>query len=121
MVPFASDTQRIALDVIVCTYNRAADLNRTLAALASQQRTEQVDWSVLVVDNGSTDATARVVEVWQAIGMIPKLRRVLDKERALAPARLRGVRETAAEWIAFLDEDNLPARDWIAAVGRAIG
>lgn len=44
--------------------------------------------------------------------MIPGLRRLVHLERGITPARLRGVRETASEWVAFLDADNLPASDW---------
>jgi glycosyltransferase involved in cell wall biosynthesis len=116
----ASISSVIVLDVIVCTYNRAADLNRTLAALAGQMQTDNVRWSVLVIDNASTDRTSTVVEAWQAIGMIPGLRRIVHRDRGLTPARVRGVRETTGEWIAFLQEDVLPAVDWIAATGRAI-
>jgi glycosyltransferase involved in cell wall biosynthesis len=110
----------IVLDVIICTYNRASELDRTLAALASQSQAEDMVWSVLVVDNGSTDATAQVVESWRARGSVPGLRSLLETERGLSPARLRGVRETNAEWIAFVDDDNLLATDWIAGVGQAV-
>jgi GT2 family glycosyltransferase len=48
------------------------------------------------------------------------LRRVIHREGDQSPARLSGVRETSAGWIAFLDEYSLPARDWIGAVGQAI-
>jgi hypothetical protein len=110
----------IGLEVIVCTCNRASELDRMLAALASQSQANDVVWSVLVVDNGSTDATAKVVESWRARGSIPGLRSLLEHERGLTPARLRGVRETDAEWIAFVDDDNLLATDWIAGVGQAV-
>jgi glycosyltransferase involved in cell wall biosynthesis len=117
---FADASTLISLDVVVCTYNRAADLDRVLAALACQEPTENVDWSVLVVDNASTDTTAEVVEAWRVRGGLPRLRRVLETEQGLSAARLRGVQETTAEWIAFVDDDNLLAPDWIRALGRAI-
>jgi glycosyltransferase involved in cell wall biosynthesis len=110
----------IVLEVIICTCNRASELDRMLAALAFQSQAKDIVWSVLVVDNGSTDATARVVESWRARGSIPGLRSLFETERGLTPARLRGVRETDAEWIAFVDDDNLLATDWIAGVGQAV-
>jgi hypothetical protein len=79
----------IGLEVIVCTCNRASELERMLAALASQSQAKDVVWSVLVVDNGSTDATAKVVESWRARGTIPGLRSLLEPDRGLTPARLR--------------------------------
>jgi glucosyl-dolichyl phosphate glucuronosyltransferase len=110
----------IVLEVIICTCNRASELDRMLAALAFQSQAKDIVWSVLVVDNGSTDATARVVESWRARGSIPGLRSLFETQRGLTPARLRGVRETDAEWIAFVDDDNLLATDWIAGMGQAV-
>ena len=46
--------QPVSIDVIICTYNRASDLDEVLAALAGQQGTEDVQWSIPVVDNAST-------------------------------------------------------------------
>ena len=43
----------IVLEVIICTCNRASELDRMLAALASQSQAKDIVWSVLVVDNGS--------------------------------------------------------------------
>ena len=46
--------------VIVVTHNRASVLRDTLAALARIEYARP--WEVIVVDNNSTDETARVVE-----------------------------------------------------------
>ena len=110
----------ISLDVVVCTYNRADDLDRTLAALARQTPSDIVAWSVLVVDNASTDRTPEVIDAWQARGRLPNLRRVLEPQQGLSPARLRGVRESTADWIAFVDDDNHLEPEWVAALGGAI-
>jgi glycosyltransferase involved in cell wall biosynthesis len=75
---------------------------------------------VLVVDNASSDSTASVVDSHQRKGTLPHLRRVFEAERGLTAARLRGVRETTAPWLAFIDDDNLPAPTWLSAVADAI-
>jgi glycosyltransferase involved in cell wall biosynthesis len=108
------------LDVIICTYNRASELDRALAALATQQGSDRLLWSVLVVDNGSKDDTAGVVEAWRIGGGIPGLRRVVELKTGLTAARRRGVRETNGSWIAFVDDDNLLAPDWIHSLAEAI-
>lgn len=104
------------IDVVICTYNRARLLDRALAALARQQNAEDVTWSVLVVDNNSTDATASVVEAHRRVGHIPGLRIEREAKQGLTPARRRGVLATTAPWIAFVDDDCLLAEDWIAQV-----
>ena len=65
--------QPVTIDVVICTYNRASDLDRILAALAGQKVPENLEWSVLV-DKGSTDHTRAVVNAWFQRGAFPKLR-----------------------------------------------
>lgn len=104
------------LEVVVCTYNHAALLDGALTALARQRVPEDEAWSVLVVDNNCTDSTAAVVERHRGEGRIPDLRRVQEPEQGLTPARLRGVRDTTAPWIAFVDDDCVLDEGWVAGV-----
>jgi glycosyltransferase involved in cell wall biosynthesis len=108
------------IDVVICTCNRASQLDETLTALARQTQSAAVSWRALVVDNASTDATAAVVEKHRANGRIPALRRVFESEQGLTHARRRGVRETDAPWIAFIDDDNLLEHGWLEAVSHSI-
>jgi glycosyltransferase involved in cell wall biosynthesis len=110
----------VNIDVVICTYNRAANLDNTLSALGAQRVSGYVIWSVLVVDNGSTDSTADVVEAHRLRHLLPGLRRVVESEKGLTPARRRGVGETSAPWIAFVDDDNLLDPGWLDAIARAI-
>lgn len=109
--PFSTS---VSLDVVICTYNNAALLDRTLAALAKQRVPAGVRWSVLVVDNNCTDDTPAVVEKYVEEGTIPGLRCVVERTQGLTPARLCGVKHTVAEWVAFVDDDCLLHEDWIA-------
>lgn len=111
----------LEIDVVICTYNRAASLDAVLDNLAKLVSNRSVAWRVVVVDNASTDHTADVVEAHRAKGLLPGLRRVFEPTQGLTVARLRGVRETVAPWIAFVDDDNFPTPTWLEAVGRAIG
>jgi glycosyltransferase involved in cell wall biosynthesis len=104
--------------VVICTYNNAAMLDDTLAALGRQQPGERARWSCVVVDNNCTDDTARVVHDHRRSSDIPGLRMVREPEQGLTPARLRGVRSTTAPWIAFMDDDCVLRPDWIAQAIR---
>ena len=110
----------VNIDIVICTYNRAANLDEVLSALSAQRVGSDVIWSVLVVDNASTDATAEVVEAHRFHRLLPSLRRVVESEQGLTPARRRGVQETTAPWIAFVDDDNLLAPGWVDAIAQAI-
>ena len=50
-----------AIDIVICTYNRASGLDLVLENLSRQSCGDRVQWRVLVVDNASTDGTAEVV------------------------------------------------------------
>ena len=101
------------LEVVICTYNHAPLLDRVLDALAVQHEAD-ASWAVLVVDNNCTDATPTIVERHIASGTVPGLRRIVETEQGLTPARRRGVFATSVPWIAFVDDDCLLAEDWIA-------
>ncbi len=102
-----------ALDVVICTYNRADSLRAALNSLAAQGAHRDGSWRVLVIDNNSSDHTAQVVADAVAAGGIPGLRLVRETEQGLVAARQRGFRETTAPWVAFVDDDCTLDADWI--------
>ncbi|HJR07920.1 MAG TPA: glycosyltransferase [Pyrinomonadaceae bacterium] len=99
-----------SIDVVICTYNNAALLDATLDTVARQRVPEGVDWRVLVVNNNCTDETPQVLDKHSR--RLP-LRVVVETRQGLTPARVRGVRETSREWIAFVDDDCLLDENWI--------
>lgn len=106
-----------SIDLVVCTYNNAALLDRALAAISAQKVSSGVDWRVLVVDNNCTDETPEVVEKHERSGAFA-LHRIVEPSQGLTPARLCGVRNTSGEWIAFVDDDCLLAEDWVEQAVR---
>jgi glycosyltransferase involved in cell wall biosynthesis len=108
----------VRLDLVICTFNNSAGLDEVLARL-SRQHDAALDWSITVVDNACTDDTKDVVAAHAERGA-PPIRYVLEPQQGLTPARLRGVRETGGDWIAFVDDDNLLEPGWVAAIGAAV-
>lgn len=97
--------------IVVCTYNRAASLQDTLAALAALQVAPERQWEILIVDNNSRDATREVVTAAQRDW--PRLRYVFEAAQGLSHARNRGIAETSGAVILFTDDDVLPEPDWL--------
>lgn len=109
----------IDFTVAIPTYNSADRLPLVLDKLRSQLHTAQFDWEIIVVDNNSSDTTAAVVRhyqsLWQTSGFGCVLRYVWEPEQGAAFARQRAIDEASGKWVGFLDDDNLPAADWVAA------
>lgn len=108
------------MDIVICTYNNASLLERTLGTIANQQISVSESWSVLVVDNNCTDNTAAVVDRYIQAKTIPGLRRVVEPKQGLTQARLCGIRNTTSDWTAFVDDDCLLAENWVAQAIRFV-
>jgi glycosyltransferase involved in cell wall biosynthesis len=106
-----------SLDLVICTYNNADLLDRTLEALSHQRVSPEVIWQVLVVDNNCTDRTPEIVEKHRSSGAF-SLRSVREPRQGLTPARLCGVKNGSGDWIAFVDDDCLLAEDWVEEAAR---
>ena len=93
------------VSVVVPTRNRSALLSRTLRSALRQER---VDFEVIVVDEASNDDTPALLSALDDHRV-----RVLRHEipRGLSAARNHGAEHARAEWLAFLDDDDLWAPD----------
>jgi len=99
--------------VAICTYNGEHRLPDVLERLQNQLRTESLTWEIIIVDNNSTDNTALLVQKYQATW--PQLHYYFEAQQGAAFARNRAIQEAKSELIGFLDDDNLPQPDWVAA------
>jgi glycosyltransferase involved in cell wall biosynthesis len=115
MSPRTESQPRIA--AVICTHNRAELLKRTLASLARQSLAPE-DYEVVVIDNASTDGTAAAV---QAADMgEAHLHYCFEPRLGLSIARNRGLAETDAPYVAFIDDDATADSGWIGALLSAI-
>ncbi|MBD2464445.1 glycosyltransferase family 2 protein [Oscillatoria sp. FACHB-1407] len=102
--------------VAIPTFNGAKRLPALLERLRSLTNPGAIAWEILIVDNNSNDDTAQVIADYQANWNYPfALRYCFEPEQGAAFARQRAVREAQGDLIGFLDDDNLPAPDWLTA------
>lgn len=106
-----------AVSVIVTTFNRSASLARAMECLTAQESGGAFELEIVVVDNGSSDETESVVAAL-AEGSHWPVRYAFEPRQGLPFARNRGLREARGRWIAFFDDDQLAAPDWLAALHR---
>ncbi|BAY31009.1 glycosyl transferase family protein [Nostoc carneum NIES-2107] len=100
--------------VAIPTYNGEKRLPRVLEKLRAQTGIENLNWEILVVDNNSTDGVAKLIQEYQLQWNAPfTLKYFLETRQGAAFARSKAIQEAKSEIIGFLDDDNLPAPNWI--------
>ncbi|MEO5873709.1 MAG: glycosyltransferase [Streptosporangiaceae bacterium] len=101
--------------VVVPAFNEEQSIGATLARLAAQ--TDQ-DFTLVVVDNASTDGTAGVVRSFEGVQLIAEAQKGTG---AAADTGFRHAILNGATHIARTDADCLPDDAWVASVRRAFG
>lgn len=94
-----SGTRAPVFSVVIPTYNRAGLLAETLASLWRQRFR---DFEVIVVDDGSSDATDALLRAHE-----PRLTWHRQERRGPGAARNLGARHARGQYLAFLDSDDL--------------
>jgi glycosyltransferase involved in cell wall biosynthesis len=92
-----------ALSLIIPAYNEQARLPYTLSQIEAYVCREDIDCEVIVVDNGSQDATSAVVQ--QAAVNFPRLRLLRTDRRGKGCAVRTGVLSAQGEIVLFADAD----------------
>jgi glycosyltransferase involved in cell wall biosynthesis len=98
------------LSVIVPTHNRRDLLPRTLEGFCVQTGNPP-DWELLVVDDGSTDATEETVKTYAH--RLP-IRYFHQGKSGVSTARNLGLREARGKLVLFLDDDVIPSPQLLA-------
>ena len=109
---------RPSASVVVCTRNRAGSLARTLASLGLLTLAEPDRFEVVVVDNGSADATPDVIRAFAGQAGFRVTCRI-EPRPGLSRARNAGISAARGNVILFTDDDCIVQPDWLQAAVRA--
>lgn len=96
------------ISVIIPTCDRTESLARCLEQLESAAE-------VIVSDDSPATATRQLISA-----RFPKVIWVEGPARGPAANRNHGVRQATGEWLAFVDDDCIPEKSWLAEITRAI-
>ncbi|MGH9940607.1 MAG: glycosyltransferase family A protein, partial [Blastocatellia bacterium] len=105
------------ISVLICTRNRAKSLEMTLRRFYEQQFAGDYSYELIVVDNGSTDETGKVIDRYAA----PRpetARHLFESRRGLTYARNTAIAAATGEIIVFTDDDVLVSEDWLDEIHR---
>ncbi len=100
--------------VCVCTYRRPELLRRLLEALGNLERDGGAfDYSCVVVDNDDSESARAVVEPFITGARYP-IRYDVEPQRNIALVRNRAVKLAEGDFVAFIDDDEVPRPEWLA-------
>jgi glycosyltransferase involved in cell wall biosynthesis len=103
----------LEFSIITPTYNRAYVLWRGIQSIIAQTET---NWEIIVVNDGSTDCTLRLLEEFHD----ERIRVLTTANRGPSAARNRGLEIARGEFIAYLDSDNIWHPEFLETMREAI-
>ena len=101
--PFPPDIDWPSITVVVCSFNGERTIRDCLEGL---RKLDYPDFDVIVIDDGSTDATATIAHEYG-------FRVISTENRGLSSARNTGLRAARGEIIAYTDDDASPDPHWL--------
>ena len=103
------------VSIIVIAYNEARRIDACLGALTAQDYAG--NWDILVVSDGSNDATADIARRYGSRVRVLEL----PTNQGRGSARQAGIDATIAELVAFVDADITTPPDWLSRLVTALG
>ena len=100
------------ISVCICTYKRPTLLKRLLSTLATQETEGLFEYSVVIVDNDRNES-ARQVAKSAAIEFKTAVKYCVEPEQNIALARNKAVKESAGNFLAFIDDDEFSGKYWL--------
>jgi glucosyl-dolichyl phosphate glucuronosyltransferase len=113
-----NNSNEIMLSVIIPTRNNAQLVSDLLDTLAIQESVPY-QWEVLVIDNGSTDHTAKLTKQ-KASSLSITIRYIFEPRLGLHNGRHLGALEARGKYLAYLDDDVLVTSAWIHGLEKLL-
>src|SRR5580704_8315703 len=95
------------ISVCICTYKRPQLLLRTLERLQGQETGGRFSYSIVVVDNDSSQSAQPAVASFASRPSIP-VQYCTEPRQNIALARNKALENAAGDYVAFIDDDEFP-------------
>lgn len=105
------------VSICVCTFQRPNMLGRLLNALDRQQTEALFEFSVTIVDNDESQSAKDLVLEFQNASSL-QISYHVEPEQNIALARNKALANAKGDFIAFIDDDELPVSDWLLNLVR---
>lgn len=96
--------RQVTIAVVIPAYNAESFVVQALESVLAQKRRPE---EVIVVDDGSLDNTAALVDAWSDANPDLNIRLLRQPNGGISSARNLGIRHATTDYVAFLDADDL--------------
>ena len=107
------------INVCVCTFRRPELLTRLLEALEGQVTDDRFTFSVVIIDNDRAESARHAVNSFASRSNLA-IEYGVEPEQNIALARNRAIARADGDFIALIDDDEFPAREWLLGMLRAL-
>jgi glycosyltransferase involved in cell wall biosynthesis len=111
-------SQASHINVCICTYKRSDLLKRLLNDLRDQETGGRFTYSIVICDNDQLRSAEEIVAEFAANSNI-SVKYCVEPQQSIALARNKAVQNATGDYIAFIDDDEFPERNWLQALFAA--
>jgi succinoglycan biosynthesis protein ExoM len=115
------DTPPKHIAICICTYKRPEFLKRLLDGIASQATDGLFTYSIVVADNDQSRSGEAVVKAFRKAQPAAKpisIRYCVEPRQNIALARNQAIANADGDFVAFIDDDEFPAENWLLNLYR---
>lgn len=106
------------ISVCICTYKRPHLLERLLQDLGTQETSGLFTYSIVVADNDQLRSAEPIVSDFAAASTIP-VTYCVEPQQNISLARNKAIENATGDFIAFIDDDEFPTKDWLLNLFKA--
>jgi glycosyltransferase involved in cell wall biosynthesis len=106
------------ISVCICTYKRPQLLSRLLDELANQETKGLFTYSIVIVDNDQSLSAKALVSEFSTSSAVP-IKYCVEPRQNIALARNMAVENSEGDYVAFIDDDEFPTREWLLTLFEA--
>ena len=108
------------ISVCICTFQRPHLLKRLLLELGRQETEGEFTYSIVVADNDHRQSAKPVVEEMRKAVPVP-IDYSVEPHQNIALARNKAIENATGDYVAFIDDDEFPATNWLLKLSQACG
>jgi succinoglycan biosynthesis protein ExoM len=105
--------------VCICTFRRPDLLQRLLRGLDEQETGGLFTYSIVVSDNDQLRSAEETVSSFASTSSVTSIRYCMEPQQNIALARNKAVANAAGDFVAFIDDDEFPTKNWLLTLFTA--